>query len=132
MAYYFWAKLGITRGAQYEKLMERAQNLGWSFNRFQREAMKEGLSFRRTLMLDDWRKYSFVRSAKTYNGKLTQHIFYDQVVKKLREEKGWSWKEIIEFLKERQEPEKWTFETKAKERVYKSYLKEALPEKIDT
>ena len=83
-------------------------------------------------MLDDWRRFSFVERARTYEGKLTQHIFYDEVVRKLHDKEGWSWKEITEFLKERKEPHKWTFETKAKEKVYKSYLKEALPEKADT
>ena len=132
MAYTFWGKLGLTKGEQYLRLMEKAQKLGWSFNELQREAMREGLSYRRADMLDDWRRFSFVSRARTYEGKLTQHIFYDEVVKKLHDEEGWSWKEIKEFLNERKEPYKWTIETKAKEKVYKSYLSEALPEKADT
>jgi len=132
MAYTFWGKLGLTKGEQYLRLMEKAQRLGWSFNQLQREAMREGLSYRRADMLDDWRRFSFVSRARTYSGKLTQHVFYEEVVKRLHDEEGWTWKEIKEFLNERKDPQKWTFETKAKERVYKSYLSEALPEKADT
>jgi len=132
MAYTFWGKLGLTKGEQYLRLMEKAQKLGWSFNELQREAMRQGLSYRRADMLDDWRRFSFVSKARTYEEKLTQHIFYEEVLKKLHDEEGWSWKEIKEFLTERKEPYKWTFETKAKEKVYKSYLSEALPEKADT
>ena len=132
MAYNFWGKLGLTKGERFLALMERGRKLGWSFNQLQKEAMREGISYRRADMLDDWRRFSFVSGAKTYSGKLTQHVFYDEVVRKLHDEEGWSWKEIKEFLNERKRPEKWTFETKAKERVYKSYLREALPEKADT
>jgi len=132
MAYTFWGKLGLTKGEQYLRLMEKAQKLGWSFNELQRKAMREGLSYRRADMLDDWRRFSFVSRARTYEGKLTQHVFYEEVVKRLHDEKGWSWKEIKEFLNERKQPEKWTPETKVKERIYKSYLSEALPEKADT
>ena len=132
MAYTFWGKLGLTKGEEFLKLMERAEKLGWSFNELQGQAMERGLSYRRADMLDDWRRFTYVNRARTYEGKLTLHIFYDEVVKRLHDEEGWSWKEIKEFLKERKEPAKWTPETKAKEKVYKSYLKEALPEKVDT
>jgi len=54
------------------------------------------------------------------------------LVRKLHYEEKWSWKEIKEFLNERKDPRKWTPETKVKEKIYKSYLKEALPEKADT
>jgi len=132
MAYTFWGKLGLTKGEKYLRLMEKAQKLGWSFNELQREVMRQGLSYRRADMLDDWRRFSFVSRARTYEGKLTQHVFYEEVVKRLHDEEGWSWKEIKEFLNERKQPERWTPETKVKERIYKSYLSEALPEKTDT
>jgi len=132
MAYTFWGKLGLTKGEKYLRLMEKGQKLGWSFNELQREAMRQGLSYRRADMLDDWRHFSFVSRARTYEGKLTQHVFYEKVVKRLHDEQGLSWKEIKEFLNERKQPERWTPETKVKERIYKSYLSEALPEKTDT
>lgn len=132
MAYAFWGKLGLTKGEEYLRLMERAERLGWSFNELQRQAMERGLSYRRADMLDDWRRFTFVNRARTYEGKLTQHIFYDEVVKKLHDKEGWTWKEIKDFLNERKQPAKWTPETKVKEKIYKSYLSEALPEKADT
>jgi len=132
MGYIFWRKLGLTKGWEYKQLLDKAYRLGWSFNELQRQAMREGLSYRRADMLDDYRRYSYVEQARTYTTKLRLHTFYDEVVKKLHDEEKWSWKEISEFLKERKEPAKWTPETKAKEKVYKSYLKEALPEKVDT
>ena len=132
MGYTFWGKLGLTKGEEYLRLMERAERLGWSFNELQRQAMERGLSYRRADMLDDWRRFTFVNRARTYEGKLTQHIFYDEVVKKLHDKEGWTWKEIKDFLNERKQPAKWTPETKVKEKIYKSYLSEALPEKADT
>jgi len=132
MAYTFWGKLGLTKGEEFLRLMERAERLGWSFNELQRQAMERGLSYRRADMLDDWRRFTFVNRARTYEGKLTQHIFYDEVIKKLHDERGWTWKEIKEFLNERKQPAEWTPETKVKEKIYKSYLSEALPEKADT
>ena len=132
MAYAFWGRLGLTKGEEYRRLLERAWNLGWSQRRFFREARARGLGYAEKLMREDWHRFGYVESARTYSGKLTQHIFFDEVVKKLHYEEGWSWKEIKEFLNERKEPYKWTAETKVKERIYKTYLSEALPEKADT
>jgi len=132
MAYAFWGRLGITKGEEYQKLLERAWNLGWSQRRFFREARAKGLGYTEKLMREDWHRFGYVRGARTYEGKITQHIFFDEVVKKLHDKEGWSWKEIKEFLNERKDPRKWTPETKVKEKIYKSYLKEALPEKADT
>jgi len=132
MAYAFWKKLGLTKGQQFLYEIEKAYRQGISFNEFQRRMMSKGLSYRRADILDDWRRFSFVSRARSYDGKLTQHIFYDDVLKRLHEEEGWTWKEIKEFLNERKQPERWTRETKVKERIYKSYLEEALPEKVDT
>jgi len=132
MAYAFWGRLGLTKGEEYRKLLEKAWNLGWSQRRFFREARERGLGYAEKLMREDWHRFSYVESARTYEGKLTQHIFFDEVVRKLHYEEKWSWKEIKEFLNERKEPERWTPETKVKERIYKSYLREALPEKADT
>ena len=132
MAYAFWGRLGLTKGEQYRQLLEKAWNLGWSQRRFFREARERGLGYAEKLMREDWHRFGYVESARTYEGKLTQHVFFDEVVRKLHYEEKWSWKEIKEFLKERKDPRKWTAETKVKERIYKSYLKEALPEKADT
>ena len=132
MAYYFWERLGITKGEQYRQLLERAFKLGWSQRKTFTEARRLGLGYAETLMREDWHRFSYVERARTYEGKLTQHVFFDEVVCKLHYKEGWSWREIKEFLKERKQPHKWTPETKAKERVYKSYLREALPEKADT
>jgi len=132
MAYAFWGRLGLTKGEEYRKLLERAWNLGWSQRKFFREARGRGLGYAEALMREDWHRFGYVESARTYEGKLTQHIFFDEVVRKLHDKEGWSWKEIKEFLNERKDPRRWTPETKVKERIYKSYLKEALPEKADT
>jgi len=128
MAYNFWRRLGITKGEQYRQLLERAWNLGWSQRRFFREARARGLGYAEALMREDWHRFSYVESARTYSGKLRAHIFFDEVVKKLREEEKWTWSEIREFLKERKQPSKWTPETKAKEIVFEKYAKEAFPE----
>jgi len=132
MAYAFWGRLGLTKGEQYRQLLERAWNLGWSQRRFFREARIRGLGYAEKLMREDWHRFGYVESARTYSGKLTQHVFFDEVVKKLHDKEGWSWREIVDFLNERKDPRRWTPETKVKERIYKSYLKEALPEKADT
>jgi len=132
MAYAFWGRLGLTKGEQYRQLLERAWNLGWSQRKFFREARARGLGYAEKLMREDWHRFGYVESARTYEGKLTQHIFFDEIVKKLHDKEGWSWREIVDFLNERKDPRRWTPETKVKERIYKSYLKEALPEKADT
>jgi len=132
MAYAFWGRLGLTKGEEYRKLLERAWNLGWSQRKFFQEVRARGLGYAEKLMREDWHRFGYVESARTYEGKLTQHVFFDEVVRKLHYEEKWSWKEIKEFLNERKDPRKWTPETKVKERIYKSYLKEALPEKADT
>ena len=132
MAYAFWGRLGLIKGEEYRQLLERAWNLGWSQRRFFREARARGLGYAEKLMREDWHRFGYVESARTYSGKITQHIFFDEVVKKLHDKEGWSWREINEFLNERKDPRKWTPETKVKERIYKSYLSEALPEKADT
>jgi len=132
MGYIFWERKGIIKGQEFMRLMEYAQEKGWSFNQLQREAIARGLGYRRKDMMDDWRRFQYVSRARTFEGKITQHIFYERVVKRLHDEEKWSWKKIKEFLTERKIPERWTPETKAKEKVYKTYLKEALPEKADT
>ena len=132
MAYYFWGRLGLTKGEQFRQLLERAWNLGWSQRQFFREARARGLGYTEKLMREDWHRFGYVESARTYSGKLTQHVFFDEVVKKLHDKEGWSWREIVDFLNERKDPRRWTPETKVKERIYKSYLREALPEKADT
>jgi len=132
MVYYFWGRVGLTKGEQFRQLLERAWNLGWSQRRFFREARMRGLGYTEKLMREDWHRFGYVESARTYEGKLTQHIFFDEVVRKLHDKEGWSWKEIKEFLNERKDPRRWTPETKVKEKIYKSYLREALPEKADT
>ena len=83
-------------------------------------------------MLDDWRRHSFVRSARTYEGRLTLHDWYDKVIKRLHDEAGWTWKEIRDFLRDRREPERITREVRERERLYRAYKEEGLPEKIDT
>jgi len=80
-------------------------------------------------MREDWHRFSYVESARTYHGKLRVHDFFDSVVAKLHYEKKWSWKEIKEFLKERKQPSKWTPETKAKEKVFREYAKKVFPDR---
>lgn len=128
MAYAFWGRLGIVRGEEYRRLMERAFNEGWSQRRFFKEARERGLGYTESLMREDWHRFSYVERAKTFSGKIKQHIFFDEVVKKIKEEKGLSWKEIREDLKLRKQPTKWTPETKAKLKIYYEYLKKAFPE----
>ena len=132
MLYNAYRKLGAIKGYQYIQEMEKAFRQGISFNEFQRRMMREGLSFRRAEMLDDWRRHSFVRSARTYEGRLNLHTLYEKVLKRLHDEEGWSWKQIKEFMRKRQIPTEWTSEIKRKERIYRAYKEEALPEKVDT
>jgi len=128
MAYYFWERLGIVKGEQYRQLLEKAFKLGWSQTKTFTEARRLGLGYAEALMREDWHRFSYVESARTYTGKLKVHDFFDGVVAKLHYEKKWSWKEIREFLKERKEPAKWTPETKAKEKVFREYAKKVFPE----
>ena len=128
MAYYFWRRLGLMKGEQYRRLLERAWNLGWSQRRFFREARERGLGYAEKLMREDWHRFSYVESARTFGGKLRVHTFFDEVVLKLREEEKWSWKEIREFLKERKQPTKWTAETRIKEEIFEKYARKAFPE----
>jgi len=132
MGYIAYRKLGVIKGYQYIQEMEKAFRQGISFNEFQRRMMREGLSFRRADMLDDWRRHSFLRSARTAEGRLTLHDWYDKVIKRLHDEAGWSWKEIREFLRDRREPERLTREIRERERLYRAYKEEGLPEKVDT
>jgi len=128
MAYAFWGRLGIIKGEEYRRLLERAFNEGWSQRHFFREARARGLGYAETLMREDWHRFSYVERAKTFEGKIRQHIFFDEVVKKIKEEKGLSWSEIREDLKLRKQPAKWTPETKTKLKIYSEYLKKAFPE----
>jgi len=128
MAYAFWGRLGLTKGEEYRKLLERAWNLGWSQRRFFREARSRGLGYAESLMREDWHRFSYVESARTFGGKLRVHTFFDEVVLKLRKEEKWSWKEIREFLKERKQPTKWTAETRVKEEIFEKYARKAFPE----
>ena len=128
MAYAFWGRLGLTKGEEYRKLLERAWNLGWSQRRFFREARSRGLGYAEKLMREDWYRFSYVESARTFGGKLRVHTFFDEVVLKLRDEEKWSWKEIRDFLKERKQPTKWTTETRIKEEIFEKYARKAFPE----
>ena len=128
MGYIFWRKLGITKGEEFRSLLERAFKEGWSQRHFFREARSRGLGYTESQMREDWHRFSYVESARTFGGKLRVHTFFDEVVLKLRDEEKWSWKEIRDFLKERKQPTKWTTETRVKEEIFEKYAKKAFPE----
>jgi len=97
MPYQFWKRLGITKAIQFDIHLRGAIKRNLSFNTFQREMMRRGLSFRRADMLEDWRRAQAVERAKTIDNRWDAIRFWDDFIVKHAKERGQS---VAEFFKE--------------------------------
>jgi len=110
MPYTFWKRLGITKAIQFDIHLRGAIKRNLSFNTFQREMIRRGLSFRRTNMLEDWRRAQAVERAKTADNRWDAIRFWDDFIAKSAEERGITaakffkeWKETKEKIEKGEE-----------------------------
>jgi len=103
MPYTFWRKLGITKAIQFDIHLRGAIKRNLSFNAFQREMMRRGLSFRRADMLEDWRRAQAIERAKTISQRWDAIHFWDDFIAKRAEKEGVSTAKVMEEWKEIQD-----------------------------
>jgi len=97
MGYYFWKKLGITKGLEYERELKRYIKLGYSQRAFEREMMRRGLSYRRQDMLRDWRMAQSLERARTIDARMKARAWFEDVIEPLRKERGITLEEAIQI-----------------------------------
>ena len=99
MPYTFWKRLGITKAIQFDIHLRGAIRRNLSFNAFQREMMRRGMSFRRTDMLEDWRRAQAIERAKTVSQRWDAIHFWDDFIAEGAKEKGVSTAKFFEEWK---------------------------------
>ena len=97
MSYYFWKKLGITKGLEYEHELKRYIKLGYSQRAFERAMMRRGLSYRRQDMLRDWRMAQSIEHAKTIDARMKARAWFEDVIEPLRKERGITYDKAIKI-----------------------------------
>jgi len=97
MGYYFWKKLGITKGLEYERELKRYIKLGYSQRAFEREMMRRGLSYHRKHMLYDWRRAISIEHAKTIDARMKATAWFENVIEPLRDKRGITLEEAIQI-----------------------------------
>jgi len=98
MSYKFWKGFGATKGYNAEELIHNAINQDWSYNHYEREAMRVNLSYNRANMQYDFRRAQAIEKARSGEAKGRALQYFDEIYEPLRERKGWNSAQTTAFL----------------------------------
>ena len=98
MAYKFWEGFGATKGYDAETLIHNAIAENWSYNRYEREAMRVNLSYNRANMQYDFRRAQAIEKAQSGEAKDRALQYFDEIYEPLRARKGWNSAQTTAFL----------------------------------
>ena len=90
MPYIFSKRFTTTQRYDTEALISGAIKSNWSFNRFQREAMKVSLSYKRMDMQYDFRRAQSSEKALTVQGKERAVKYFEKLYEPHRKKMGWT------------------------------------------
>lgn len=90
MPYIFSKRFTTTQRYDAEAMLHKAINEDWSRDRFQREAMKVNLSYKRTNMWYDFRRAQSMEKALSVQGKERAVKYFEELYEPHRKKMGWT------------------------------------------
>jgi len=124
MGYNFFGKFPIMKALEAERLVIRAVKLNWGGERYYKETVRVGLSFRKQDVLYDYRRALSIEHAKTITGRANAAAWFDNVLEAIRKEKGLTQKEAVsiweEMVRKQEELEEYDEEEEEWWKLYES------------
>jgi len=90
MPYIFSKRFTTTQRYDAEAMLHTGINQDWSFNTFQREAMRVNLSYNRANMQYDFRRAQSMEKALTVQGKERAVKYFEELYEPHRKKMGWT------------------------------------------
>lgn len=98
MSFAYETKYGGLDALRVETLFDMSAKTGWGGQELYERLKNQGLGYRKTVMLEDYRHYQAVSKSLTPESRERAETWYEKVYKPLWEEQGHSTKKTQDFL----------------------------------